>query len=58
VAHAPEDVADPQVALWHVCFVQHPVLAAAAQVIRMNHDGNAASGSSSASLPLGSGSVP
>ena len=28
------------------------------QVIRMNHDGNARNGSSRASLPVGSGSVP
>jgi hypothetical protein len=54
---ALEDVADRHVALFRVHLVQHAVLAAVVAVIRMNNDGKARNGSSSASAPVGSGSV-
>jgi hypothetical protein len=48
VAHFGEEVADPQVAL----------RSASSHVMRRNHDGKALNGSSRASTPEGSGSVP
>jgi hypothetical protein len=58
MAHSVEDGTDRRVALRGVRLVDHPVSAAAVAGDALNHEGNAANGSSRASAPVGSLSSP
>ena len=58
VAHLVEDVADQYAALRGVDPVEHALVPTALAGDAHDHDGNAANGSSRASAPVGSGSLP
>jgi hypothetical protein len=58
MAHPIEDFADRQVAMHGVHSFSIRSLPQRSHVICMNHDGNALSGSSRASAPVGSGALP